>query len=305
MSPRSSRTAALLSTCALLVMTGCGSDDPSSPTPAPSDVTKPHVTASSPAEGATDVLPVQRFKLDAKTTGLQRVVTVSFSEPMDRQQAQVSLIDLGSPTTATRALIGTWSEDGKSLSITIPRPQADLPPLEEDRPYALDLTALRDVSGNALDAAHEGLKDGRLDFTTGKRDRSLEHACAHALLDVPIPLTAGASPTAAYPSADTSHKVYTLTLPASGASFLGYTEVVSAEREEPIVMYLDQALTVAVHDVTEAETVIPTTLAPAPEVCAPVITHTLKFTAPAGDRFLRLTHGPTARDTSTFVFERS
>ncbi|WP_342376880.1 Ig-like domain-containing protein [Myxococcus stipitatus] len=304
MSPRSTRTAALLSTCALLAMTGCGSEDPSSPTPDPSDVTKPHVTASSPAEGATDVLPVQRFKQDAKTTGLQRVVTVSFSEPMDRQQAQVSLIDVAASDVAPRALTGTWSEDGKSLSVTIPRPQADLPPLEEDRPYALDLTALRDVSGNTLDAAHEGLKDGRLDFTTGKRDRVVEHACAHALLDTPIPVTAGASPTAAYPATDTSHKAYTLTLPASGSSFLGYTEVVSAEREESIVMYLAHEFTVTVHDVTEAETVIPTTLAPAPDVCAPAITHTLKFTAPAGDRFLRLTHGPAARDTYTFVFER-
>ncbi|AGC48706.1 hypothetical protein MYSTI_07434 [Myxococcus stipitatus DSM 14675] len=304
MFPRSRRTAALLSTCALFAMTGCGSDDPSSPTPDPSDVTKPHVTASSPAEGATDVLPVQRFKLDAKTTGLQRVVTVSFSEPMDRQQAQVSLIDITTPAVAPRALTGVWSDDGKSLSLTIPRPQADLPPLEEDRHYALDLTALRDVSGNALDSVHEGLKDGRLDFTTGKRDRVVEHACAHALLDTPIPLTAGASPTAAYPAADTSHKVYALTLPASGAAFLGYTEVVSAEREEAIVMYLGHEFTVTVHDVTEAETLIPTSLTPAPEVCVPVITHMLKFTAPAGDRFLRLTHGPTTRDAYTFVFER-
>lgn len=302
--PRSLRLTALLSTCTLLVMTGCGSEDPSSPTPDPSDTTKPHVTASSPAEGDTGVLPVQRFKQDAKTTGLQRLVTVSFSEPMDRQQAQVSLVDVDTPATAPRALTGTWSEDGRSLSVTIPRPQADLPPLEEDRHYALDLTSLRDVSGNALDAAHEGLKDGRLDFTTGKRDRNLEHACAHALLDTPIALTAGASPTAAYPAADTSHKAYALTLPAKGTSFLGYTEVVSAERDEPIVMYLDREVAVTVHDVTETETVIPSSLTPAPDVCVPVITHTLKFTAPGGDRFLRLTHGPAPRDTYTFVFER-
>ncbi|NVJ23474.1 Ig-like domain-containing protein [Myxococcus sp. AM011] len=328
---RLSHVAALLSTCAVLTLTGCDNDDPLNPSPdagtatdagpdagpppdsgtptdagpdAGGDTTKPHVTASSPEEGATNVLPVQTYKVDATNTSLRRLVSISFSEPMDSTAAQVTLLDVSVPANAARVLTGTWSEDALTLSLSIPRPESDLPPLEEDNRYSLDLTSLRDVAGNTLDAAHAGLGNGRLDFTTGERDRVTEHACGHALLEAPVAVRAGASPTTMYPATDSPHEFYELTLPASGASFLGYSEVVSAERDEPVIMYLNQDVPVVVHDVTESETVIASSVTPAPTVCLPAMTHVLKFTAPAGDRFLRLTYGPTPLEKFTFVFER-
>ncbi|MCE9670887.1 Ig-like domain-containing protein [Myxococcus stipitatus] len=322
MTLRSRTAAALLTLCATLVLTGCDGDTSDPPAPdaghsdagvepdagprpdAGGDQVAPIATTSDPAEGATDVLPVQTFKVDATNTTLRRLVTVSFDEPMDTTQAQVRLLDRTTPATPPRDLTGQWSDDARTLHLAIPRPASDLPPLEEDTRYALDLTALRDVAGNTLDTSHPGLGDGMLDFTTGERDRVTEHACGHALLEAPVAVKAGASPTTMYPATDSPHEFYELTLPARGADFLGYSEVVSAERDEPIVMYLDQALPVVVHDVTEDEVEIASTLAPAPPVCPSAITHTLRFTAPAGDRFLRLTYGPSTREKLTFVFER-
>jgi len=315
------RTAAattLLATCALLALTGCDNDAPTPPTPSPDAGTRPDagtepdagatqgpiVIGSTPAEGEQDVLPVELFKLDATTTAVRKRVTLTFDTPMDPTAAEVTLIDRTTPANAPRTLTGAWSEDGLTLSVVIPRPEPDLPPLEEETAYTLEFDGLRSAEGDAVDASHPGLGDGRLDFTTGRRDGTTEHACAHALLERPLPVTASASPTL-YPATDASHAFYALTLPAGGASFLGYTEVVSGEsRDEPVILYLNQSIPVAVHDTTEGEDVISSALEPARPVCLPAITHTLKFTAPGGDRFLRLTFGPTEQETFTFVFER-
>ncbi|GEN06763.1 Ig-like domain-containing protein [Myxococcus fulvus] len=267
------------------------------------DVARPHVVSSNPAEGATGVLPVQTHKVGTNTA-LRRLVTVTFNEKMDVAEGRVTLRDQTTPANAPRSLTGTWSDDALTLTVSIPRPESDLPPLEEDSRYSLDLTLLRNQAGHALDTAHASLGDGRLDFTTGERDGVTEHACGHALLEAPVTLTAGASPTAMYPATDAPHEFYELTLPANGAAFLGYSEVVSDERDRPVILYLNQDVPIVVHDVTEAETVVPSTVTPAPQVCLPAITHTLKFTAPAGDRFLRLTYGPTPLEKFTFVFER-
>ncbi|WP_426735273.1 Ig-like domain-containing protein [Myxococcus faecalis] len=267
------------------------------------DVARPHVVASNPAEGATGVLPVQTYKVGTSTT-LRRLVTVTFNEKMDVAEGRVTLRDESTPANAPRSLTGTWSEDALTLTVSIPRPESDLPPLEEESRYSVDLTQLRNEAGHALDTSHASLGDGRLDFTTGKRDGVTEHACGHALLEAPVAVTAGASPTAMYPATDAPHEFYELTLPANGGAFLGYSEVVSDERDRPVILYLNQDVPIVVHDVTDAETVVPSTVTPAPQVCLPAITHTLKFTAPAGDRFLRLTYGPTPLEKFTFVFER-
>ena len=71
-----------------------------------------------------------------------------------------------------------------------------------------------------------------------------------------------------------------------------------------MALYLSQSVPVAVHDTTEGETLVASTLEPAAPVCLPAITHVMKLTAPSGDHFLRLTFGPTEHETLTFVFER-
>ncbi|WP_426755451.1 Ig-like domain-containing protein [Myxococcus sp. Y35] len=321
---RTVTTATLLATCALLSLAGCDNDDPTPPSPTPDAGTQPDagtepdagtqpdagsvqgpiVTGSTPGEGEQDVVPVEMFVADTATMAVRKRVSLTFDTPMDTTASQVTLIDQTTPANAPRALTGTWSEDGLTLSVDIPRPEADLPPLEEETRYTLDLEGLRSSEGRPVDATHAGLGDGRLDFTTGRRDAAMEHACGHSLLESPRPVTASASPTI-YPATDAPHAFYALTLPASGSSFLGYTEVVSGEgRDEPVVLYLNHAVPVAVHDMTEGEDAIASALEPARPVCLPAITHTLKFTAPGGDRFLRLTFGPTQQETFNFVFER-
>lgn len=319
---RTTVTTTLLATCALLALAGCDHDDPAPPAPDAGtrpdagaeldagtqpdagSVQGPAVIGSTPTEGETNVLPVELFKEGATTTGVRKLVTLTFDTPMNTTAAEVTLVDRTTPANAPRTLTGIWSEDGLTLSVAIPRPEADLPPLEEDTTYTLELGALRDTEGRTVDTSHTGLGDGRLDFTTGRRAGTTEHACAHALLERPMPVTASASPTI-YPATDSPHAFYGLTLPASGASFLGYTEVVSGEsRDEPVILYLNHPIPVAVHDTTEGEDAVASALEPARPVCLPAITHTVKFTAPGGDRFLRLTFGPTEQETFTFVFER-
>lgn len=266
---------------------------------------RPHVTTSQPAEGATGVLPVELYKADATNLALRKVLTLTFNEPMDTASTQVTLRDVTTPANPPRTLTGTWSSDGLTLTVAIPRPESDLPPLEEENRYTLDVTALRSATGQPVDTAHAGLGDGKLDFTTGRRDANVEHACTHALLNPPQAVTAGGSPTSFYPATDTGHTFYGLTLPADGVSFRGYTEVVTdPDRDQTVALYLSQSVPVEVHDTTEGETLVASTLEPAAPVCLPAITHVLKFTAPSGDRFLRLTFGPTQHETLTFVFER-
>ncbi|MFP2907622.1 Ig-like domain-containing protein [Pyxidicoccus sp. 3LFB2] len=266
---------------------------------------RPHVTTSSPAEGATNVLPVELYKDGTDTLAQRKVLTLTFNEPMDTSVTQVSLADVTTPANALRTLAGTWSSDGLTLTVAIPRPESDLPPLEQDNQYSLDVTWLRGATGQPVDAAHAGLGNGKLDFTTGRRNGDVEHACAHALMNTPVAVTAGNSPTGFRPATDSGHAFYGLTLPADGASFRGYTEVVSfPDEEQTAALYLNQPVPVAVHDTTEEEVPLTSTLEPAAPVCLPAITHVLKFPAPAGDRFLRLTFGPTSHETFTFVFER-
>ncbi|MCY1019175.1 Ig-like domain-containing protein [Pyxidicoccus sp. MSG2] len=266
---------------------------------------RPHVTASQPAEGAAGVLPVELHKADATNLALRKVLTLTFNEPMDASTTQVTLRDVTTPANAPRMLMGTWSSDGLTLTVAIPRPESDLPPLEQENRYTLDVTTLRSATGQPVDTTHAGLGDGKLDFTTGRRDANVEHACTHALLNPPQAVTAGSAPTSFYPATDTGHTFYGLTLPSTGTSFRGYTEVVTdPDRDQTVALYLSQSVPVAVHDTTEGEALVVSTLEPAAPVCLPAITHVLKFSAPSGDRFLRLTFGPTEHETLTFVFER-
>ncbi|MBZ4418054.1 Ig-like domain-containing protein [Myxococcus sp. RHST-1-4] len=266
---------------------------------------KPHVTESSPAEGATSVMPVELYKADATSLAQRKVVTLTFNEPMDIALTQVTLRDVTTPANAPRTLAGTWSSDGLTLTVAIPRPESDLPPLEQENQYTLDVTGLRSATGQSVDTAHAGLGDGKLDFTTGRRDANVEHACLHALLNAPQAVTAGSSPTSFYPATDSAHAFYGVTLPADGTSFRGYTEVVTdPDRDQTIALYLNQSIPVEVRDTTDGDALVASTLEPAAPVCVPAITHLLKFTGASGDRFLRLGFGPASHETLTFVFER-
>ncbi|AKF10151.1 Ig-like domain-containing protein [Sandaracinus amylolyticus] len=119
------------------------------------DLYEPYVVSSTPAEGATDVEP------STPTTPLE--LTITFSEAMDTSRTEVTIAGDGASITAS----GTWSIAGTSLTVPVGAR------LNAGASYSIDLTAFRDATGTLLDAAHEGLVDGRLDFTlrapTGER----------------------------------------------------------------------------------------------------------------------------------------
>ncbi|NOK37154.1 hypothetical protein HMI49_28550 [Corallococcus exercitus] len=304
----------LFATCAALALTGCDDDEPITPdagtstdagTDAGSDAgtdagtSTATVTASKPAEGESDVYPLEMY-LDASgqtpLIAFRKVLTLTFSEPMDPSAARVTLHDRTDATLPARVLTGTWSEDARTLTVTVPRTEESTRPLEVSTRYALSLETLRDAAGRAL-------SDATLDFTTGERDPALEHACTHTLINTPEAVTAGRTPFDFPPDTQTGHARYDVTLRSGEAGFGGYTGFISdPEHAEHVTLYLNQEVPTKVTNDT-AGTDVASVLAPARFICAG-ITHTVKFTSEPGDQIHLLQFGPVASEHIQFVLER-
>jgi hypothetical protein len=243
------------------------------------DTTAPTVTSSTPAEGATGVYPVEIYSRTTGQAGLaeRKALTVQFSEPMDTSLTQATLHDLTDTSVPARTIDGVWSTEGQTLTLTVLQPEEGGPALNEETAYALDLTGLKDLAGNTLDAAHAGLGDGKLNFQTGPVDMLLNHACGHTLVDGILSVTAAASTTGAVPRTDQTHKNYEVTLPSSGATYAGYTRMRLAP-ETDFVLFLDRDLSVSLHEPVD-DVAVPATLERAPAACAG-ITHKALFTSP-------------------------
>lgn len=274
-----------------------------------SDRPRAAVASASVAEGAQGVYPVEMF-YDAAASRpgayFRKVLTVTFSEAMDPAFAQVTLVNRTDTTLPPRALTGQWSPDGLTLTLPLTAPEEGGPPLEEESTYALDLSALRGAAaGNRLDTS-AFLGDGKLDFTTGKRNGALEHACTHSLVGTAELVEAAPNqpPFGFPPPTDVGHTRYRLTLPeADAGSHAGYTELVSKpDQDELIVLYLDRSLSVSAWDELDAVDV-PVEVSPTTAVC-PGITHQARFTVTQGDKFYYLRFGTTAHPALEFILER-
>ncbi|MFY0569726.1 Ig-like domain-containing protein [Archangium lansingense] len=274
-----------------------------------SDHPRASVSSSSVAEGAQGVYPVEMYyDAEASRPGayFRKVLTVTFTEAMDPAFAQVTLVNRTDTTLAPRPLTGQWSPDGLTLTLTLTAPEEGGPPLEEESTYALDLSALRSAAaGNRLEAS-TFLGDGKLDFTTGKRNGDLEHACTHSLVSTAESVTAAPNmpPFGFPPPTDVGHTRYRLTLPTADAgSHVGHTELVSKpDQDEFIVLYLDQNIPVGVWDELDAVDV-PVEVSPTAAVC-PGITYQARFTVTQGDRFYYLRFGATPSAELEFILER-
>lgn len=271
------------------------------------DRPRPTVTASSVAEGARGEYPVELYHdVQGGRAGVyfRKRLSLTFSAAMQRALAQVRLEHRTDTSVPPRLLTGEWSEDGRVLSVTLPAPEEGGPPLEEESAYALDVSSLRGAEvGNRLDAT-AFLGDGKLDFTTGKRDGALEHACAHTLINAPEEVTASANrPPAGFPPpTDGGHTRYRVTLPGEGP-YEGHTELVSKpDVDEDIALFLSRELPVGAYDDLNGVDA-PVQLAPAAPACAG-ITHVARFTARRGELFYELHFGPTDVPTFDFVLER-
>ncbi|MFY0529769.1 Ig-like domain-containing protein [Archangium gephyra] len=274
-----------------------------------SDRPRAAVASASVAEGAPDVYPVEMYYDGAASrpgTYFRKVLTVTFSAAMDPAFAQVTLVNRTDSTLPPRSLTGQWSPDGLMLTVTLTAPEEGGPPLEEESTYALDLGALRSAAaGNRLDAS-TFLGDGRLDFTTGKRDGALEHACTHSLVSAPRNVEAAPNmPPFGFPPPTTEgHARYRVTLPeADGGSHEGYTEFLSKpDQDELIVLYLNQELPVGAWEELDGVGV-PVEVSPTTAVC-PGITHQARFPVLKGERFYFLRFGATPSATLEFILER-
>ncbi|RKG93799.1 Ig-like domain-containing protein [Corallococcus terminator] len=327
---RPSSAAFLFATCAVLALTGCDDEEPTV-TPdagtladAGSDAgtsadagtgfdagTDPTstatVTTSQPGEGATDVYPLEMY-LDTSgekpLIAFRKVLSLSFSEPMDPTFAQVTLRDRTDSTVPARVLTGSWSGDARTLTVTVPRTEESTRPLEVSTRYTVELTALKDGAGHALAPTTSGLGDGALDFTTGARDPALEHACAHTLVNTPEAVTAGRTPFDFPPDTHTGHALYDVTLRSGEAGFGGYTSFISdPENPEHVTLYLDQEVATKVTNDTAGGTDVASVLAPARFICGG-ITHTLTFTSEPGDQIYLFQFGPVPAEKIQFVLER-
>ncbi|XXF78762.1 Ig-like domain-containing protein [Myxococcaceae bacterium GXIMD 01537] len=274
------------------------------------DTQPPHVSAATPSEGAQDVYPGELYlRTDVTPSGtyFRSLFTFTFSEPMDRSNTRHTLVDRAEPSRPSPPSTAAFSEDGLTLTLTLHQPPAGGAPLADEREYALDLTALEDLAGNRLDAAHALLGDGRLDFKTLAHDDALNHACAHTLFDTPEAVTAASSlgTFPPPPMTDRGHGRYRVTLPetATPGEHQGYTELVSdPDYRERITLYLSHSVSVRALN-RDSGTDVPVTLKATPRACAGV-THRADFEAAPGDVSHLLHFGPLDAPHFDFVLER-
>ncbi|RKI68569.1 hypothetical protein D7X55_12175 [Corallococcus sp. AB049A] len=283
-----------------LTLSGCDDNEPIVTPDAGTRVSTAIVTTASPSEGETDVYPLEMY-LDASgqtpVIAFRKVLTLTFSEPMDPLAAQVALHDRTDTTVPARVLTGAWSEDARTLTVTVPHTGESTRPLEVSTRYAVALDALRDATGLALSPG------AALEFTTGERDPELEHACTHTLVNTPEAVTAGRTPFDFPPDTQTGHARYDVTLRAGEAGFGGYTGFISdPENAEHVTLYLNQEVPTKVTNDT-AGTDVASVLAPARFICAG-ITHTVTFTSEPGDQLHLFQFGPVASEHIQFVLER-
>lgn len=269
------------------------------------DNVKPYVSSSSVQDGTTDIYPVEVYATGSTPpTGLRKVFSFGFNEPMDRTANSVRLAEVGS-TNAPRVLAvgpSNWSADAKTLTITITPPGTGQLPLLADTGYTLDLTSMKDVAGNLLDITLGAVgTNGKLDFGTLLDNPLLDHACVHALSVTPTSVLASVSASSA-PRTDTLHGHYKVVLSSNGSSFEGYTRM-----QVPVLSYhhlfMNQLQTVAVSDPAQPNTAFQVTRVAVEPACPSAITHRALFSngEPAT---LNVKFGPTTGQTFNFVYEQ-
>lgn len=166
----------------------------------------PVILSTTPTEGAR-IYPRRVGEQSPETTSIE----VLFSEPMDTSRSTVALATV----FETRTLAAAWSEDGRTMTVTVPRE-----PLSGAKPsyyrygagHRLDLRDLRSAAGALVDPSSGPTLDGVLDFQTLPEDFDLEHACGHAneALFATYGLAQDAMPR---PLVDRGHKRYRLVFP--------------------------------------------------------------------------------------------
>jgi hypothetical protein len=263
------------------------------------DTLKPYLESANPQEGQ-EIYPSEVYATGTTPpTGVRKVITLRFNEPMDTTIKRVTLYETYVPT-ASRGVDGQWSADAVTMTVTIFSTSTGQPPLQSEYFYTLDLTGLKDRNGNSLDAVHPSLGDGKLDFKTLRDSPVLNHACEHALVVSPTSVAATGTG-ASGPRADTLHARYAVSLPSNGTSFSGFVRMELAP-ETWHTLYLDRNTSVQVINAVTNGIIQVNQVAEAP-ACAQV-THSATFYMPL-DPTVHVRFGPSLDSTLRFIPERT
>jgi methionine-rich copper-binding protein CopC len=265
------------------------------------DTVKPYVISTIPAEGE-EIYPVEVYATGGSpATAWRKIFTFQFSENMNTSVTRVTLHEKNNPSQS-RILDGVWTSNQRTMTVTVyPPVTGQLPLIDDYFPYYMDLTQLKDLAGNPLDAAVPVLGDGRLDFVTLPDSPLLNHACEHALLQTPIAVTASGSYSSSSPSSDQQHTRYELTLPSNGTSFTGYTKL-QLEPSAPFTFFMDRDVDLTIADPALPNSPITVSKSPVREACAG-ITHRAIITTPA-TATLQMRSGPFAQSKYRLIIER-
>jgi hypothetical protein len=240
------------------------------------DTVKPFVTGTNIPDGTTGIYPAEVFATGGTpSTGFRKVFTFQFNEPMNTAVTRVTLHETLNPGATPRAFTGVWN-DSRNMTVTVlPATQGTLP-LLEDTPFYLDVTELKDVAGNFVDAQVPPLGDGHLDFRTSLSDTDLNHACQDALTQPLTPIAATATVTTTTPRTDAFHTLYRPSMPTNGTSFTGFTkgQISGTQR-----IFFSGPVQLLVTDPQNPGQGIPVTQTAVPPACDQ-LTHENRFPAP-------------------------
>lgn len=223
------------------------------------------VIASEPAEGSS-TYAFEMVESGASWARKKRV-RLEFDSAMNTSIAALALNVV--PGGGNYAFSGVWSADALVLEAELPLLYAGGRPLEYQKHYAVDLSALRDAQGRGVDAAHGYLGDGALDFTTMARDALLEHTCLHTFDAPQPPLGLSVTPEAGL-AVGTPHLRYVMVLPDGAGPRVGHAtwQVFGAGTQQRRIVFLRDDVPLTLRGPNGAPPATAPAPYPVPRVCA-------------------------------------
>jgi hypothetical protein len=220
---------------------------------------------ASPAPALRDVYPVEYYYASEPYPSIHRrkQFVVRFSEAMN---TSITTLTLRNETTnVDHEVEVTWNAEGTEITFTVGT-QHPVGDLAEDTDYALIFDHLTGADGLPVDKGSPHFLGAVLRFHTSLRDAQLEHTCGHLVFDTCQPTNALAVPTSVAPTTDSSHRYYSINLPASvEGGYVGYTSLRGNDSRD-LLLYVREDVSLSVEDTANGFQ-LPLASAAAPAAC--------------------------------------